>query len=163
MGTRSPFFAPYEAYRTSDGYLAVVGTGGTAGWPDLCNAIGVPQLIEDPRFATNSDRVTNAEALREELERVLSSTSTDHWVEVLEQAGVPCAPVQRLAQVLASEQVRTLGALSTVTHPTAGEMPIVRLPINLSDTPSTSSIAPPLLGQHDGLGFDALADAERSR
>ena len=163
LGTRSPFFAPYEAYRTSDGYLAVVGTGGTAGWPDLCNAIGVPELIEDSRFATNSDRVRNAEALREELERVLSSADTDHWIAVLEGAGVPCAPVQRLAHVLASEQVRTLGALGTLAHPSAGEMPIVRLPIRLSDAPSTTSIAPPLLGQHDGLGFDVRTDAERGR
>ena len=161
LGTRSPFFAPYEAYRTADGYLAVVGTGGTAGWPDLCRAIGVPELVDDPRFASNSDRVTNAEPLRIEIEKVLATESTDHWVAVLETAGVPCAPVQRLADVLSSEQVQSLGVLDTVSHSSAGEVPIVRLPISLSEAPSTTSLAPPLLGEHDGLGFDGVAEPDR--
>jgi crotonobetainyl-CoA:carnitine CoA-transferase CaiB-like acyl-CoA transferase len=161
LGTRSPFFAPYEAYRTADGYLAVVGTGGTAGWPDFCEAIGVPELIGDPRFAANSDRVANAEALREELERVFGTANTDHWVATLEAADVPCAPVQSLSQVLTSDQVQALSVLDTVSHPTAGEVPIVRLPVTLSNAQTTTKVPPPLLGQHDGEGFGSADGAEK--
>ena len=161
LGTRSPFFAPYEAYRTADRYLVVVGTGGTAAWRDLCEGIGVPELIDDPRFAANSDRVANADALREELERVLVTAGSAHWVQTLAAAGVPCAPVQRLSEVLESEQVKALKALDTVKHPTAGEVPIVRLPIHMTNARTTATEAPPLLGQHDGEGF-ALVTEPRS-
>ena len=65
QGTRSPFFAPYEAYATADGHLVVVGTGGDGGWQAFCRAIELPELVDDPRFATNSARVSNAEELRE--------------------------------------------------------------------------------------------------
>ncbi len=64
LGSRSPFFAPYEAYRTADGYLVVVGTGGQDAWGNLCRELGIERLIEDLRFATNADRVANAEELR---------------------------------------------------------------------------------------------------
>ena len=65
QGTRSPFFAPYEAYATADGHLVVVGTGGDGGWQSFCRAIDLPGLADDPRFATNSARVAHAEQLRE--------------------------------------------------------------------------------------------------
>ena len=63
-GTRSPFFAPYEAYATADGHLVVVGTGGDDGWERFCRAIGLEAPADDPRFADNAARVENAEALR---------------------------------------------------------------------------------------------------
>jgi len=153
LGTRSPFFAPYEAYRTADGYLVVVGTGGTDSWGDLCRSLGLERLIDDPRFATNSDRVSNAEALREEIEQVLARAPTDHWVEILAAAGIACAPVQRLSAVLASEQVEALEMVRSLVHPTAGPIPSVRLPLRLSEAPVTVSEPPPLLGDHNGRGF----------
>jgi crotonobetainyl-CoA:carnitine CoA-transferase CaiB-like acyl-CoA transferase len=153
LGSRSPFFAPYEAYRTADGYLVVVGTGGQDSWGSLCRTLDLERLREDPRFATNADRVRNAEALRVELEAVLSTRPTADWTGPLEAAGVACAPVQRLAQVLASEQARVLGMVGTLPHPTAGEVPTVRLPLTLSDAQTTAVAPPPLLGANDGAGF----------
>jgi crotonobetainyl-CoA:carnitine CoA-transferase CaiB-like acyl-CoA transferase len=155
LGTRSPFFAPYEAYRTADGYLVVVGTGGEGAWRDLCAALGVERLVDDPRFLDNSLRVRNADALREELEAVLSIAPTEHWMPRLQAAGVPSAPVQSMSDVLESEQVRALGMLDSLSHPRAGDVPVVRLPITFSDATSTSTLPPPVLDQDDRRGFDA--------
>jgi crotonobetainyl-CoA:carnitine CoA-transferase CaiB-like acyl-CoA transferase len=152
-GTRSPFFAPYEAYRTSDGYVVVVGTGGRAAWERLCALLGLQRLVADPRFAENGDRVRNAEQLREELEAVLATRPTAHWERELARAEIPYAPVQRLKQVLGSEQVRALGSVTTLDHPVAGPMPIVRLPIRFSDAASTAVTPPPRLGEGAELGW----------
>ena len=153
-GTRSPFFAPYEAYRTADGYLVVVGTGGRDAWHALCDALGRGELADEPRFASNSDRVRNAEELRVELEAVLSRERSEHWVAVLGAAGVACAPVQRLPEALADEQTRALEMVGALEHPTAGAVPTVRLPLRLSDADTTATEPPPVLGAGDGRGFD---------
>jgi crotonobetainyl-CoA:carnitine CoA-transferase CaiB-like acyl-CoA transferase len=145
-GTRSPFFAPYEAYRTADGHLVVVGTGGRDSWGALCRVVGLEPLVEDPRFATNADRVRNADALRDELEAVLSTRPSIDWVAELEAVGVACAPVQRLSEVLASEQVRALGMIGSLDHPVAGDIPTVRLPLTMSESDTTATVPPPTLG-----------------
>lgn len=152
-GTRSPFFAPYEAYETADGYIVVVGTGGKAVWERLCASLGVEELAADPRFVDNSSRVANAEELRHALEAVLKQETNAHWEKVLGEAEIPHAPVQKLAQVLASEQVKALGALAELEHPVAGPMPIVRLPINFSDSRSTAISPPPRLGENGDGGL----------
>ena len=153
LGSRSPFFAPYEAYRTADGYLVVVGTGGRDAWGSLCRELGLDRLIDDPRFATNADRVVNAEELRDELEAVLQTETNEHWAPRLEAAGVACAPVQRLHEVLESEQARILSMVGELTHAAAGPVPTVRLPLTLSDTGSCSNQAPPVLGADASRGF----------
>ena len=153
LGTRSPFFAPYEAYRTADGYLVVVGTGGRNSWGALCRVLGLERLEADPRFATNADRVVNAEALRAELEQVLVTRPSADWQVELEAADVACAPVQPLSQVLASEQARVLGMVLALAHPTAGDVPTVRLPITLAGVETTSKVPPPLLGADNDTGF----------
>ncbi len=153
LGSRSPFFAPYEAYRTRDGHLVVVGTGGRDAWGSLCRELGLERLIDDPRFATNTDRVANAEELRGEIEAVLVHETNAHWVACLEAVGVACAPVQRLHEVLDSEQAKLLAMVGALTHPAAGEVPTVRLPVTLSDARTTSSISPPILGADADRGL----------
>jgi glutaryl-CoA transferase len=149
LGSRSPFFAPYEAYRTADGYLVVVGTGGQDAWGALCRVLDLERLVDDARFATNADRVRNAEELRIELEAVLATRTNADWVAALEPAGVACAPVQRLSQALEEEQTRVLEMITTLDHARAGRIPTVRLPLTLSMAETTSRIAPPLLGDAD--------------
>ena len=158
LGTRSPFFAPYEAYRTADGYLVVVGTGGRDGWRAFCGALGLEELADDRRFATNAERVRNAEALKEEIEVVLGADTSARWSAALDAAGVPAAPVQDLADALDSPQVRALGLVGEQCHPTAGEIPMVRLPIGLSGHPTTSGAPPPLLDAHRSLIPDRETD-----
>ena len=159
LGTRSPFFAPYEAYRTGDGYLAIVGTGGADGWGAFCRALGLEDLHDDPRFATNADRVANAEALREAVEAALASGRSEEWAARLEAAGVPCAPVQELERTLRSPEVAALGLLDRQPHPVAGAVPMVRLPVELSGHATVAADPPPLLDQHRDLL--AALDADR--
>lgn len=154
LGSRSPFFAPYEAYRTADGYLVVVGTGGRDAWGSLCRVLALERLREDPRFATNADRVANAESLRAEIEARLETRPTAHWEAELGAAGIACAPVQRLSEVLASEQARVLAMVHALAHETAGEVPSVRLPLTLSEADTTSPSPPPPLGAANATGFD---------
>jgi crotonobetainyl-CoA:carnitine CoA-transferase CaiB-like acyl-CoA transferase len=154
LGSRSPFFAPYEAYRTQDGYIVVVGTGGRDSWSALCATLGLEHLRDDSRFATNADRVANAEALREEIERVLVTAPTASWEAALGEAGVAAAPVQRLAQVLASEQMQSLTMVGSLEHPQAGTVPTVRLPLTIDGETTTAADPPPVLGADNETGFD---------
>ncbi|MGZ4463582.1 MAG: CaiB/BaiF CoA transferase family protein [Gaiellaceae bacterium] len=153
QGTRSPFFAPYEAYATADGHLVVVGTGGDGGWQAFCRALGLPALADDPRFASNSDRVANAEALREQVETVMSTKPTAHWVQRMRAERVPQAPVQSLAEVLRSEQVAALGAIDRLADHGARAIPIVRLPVTMSGAKVTATAPPPALDGHAAKGF----------
>jgi len=152
-GSRSPFFAPYEAYRTADGHVVVVGTGGQDAWGSLCRALALERLEHDARFATNADRVANAEELKAELEAVLATRPTAHWEAILAEAGIAHAPVQRLSQVLNSEQAQVLGMIETIAHPAAGDVPTVRFPMTLSDAPTTATAPPPALGADTERGF----------
>ena len=145
LGSRSPFFAPYEAYEASDGFIVIVGTGGSDSWGSLCRVLGIEQLVADPRFHTNGDRVANAESLRLEIEQVLRTRTRAEWAVDLDAAGVPNALVQHLPDVLASAQVEAMGIVGTVEHPVAGTVPIVRLPVRISGLETTTTIPPPLL------------------
>jgi crotonobetainyl-CoA:carnitine CoA-transferase CaiB-like acyl-CoA transferase len=153
LGSRSPFFAPYEAYATADGYLVVVGTGGDDGWSAFCRALELGELEHDPRLATNSERVTNAEALREAVEEVMRTRPTAYWEARLQEAGVPHAPVERLPDVLRSPQVAALGAVAQLEHPVAGSVPVVRLPITFAHAEATATEAPPALGADGDVAF----------
>lgn len=145
-GTRSPFFAPYEAYRTADGHVVVVGTGGDDAWGRLCAALGREDLRADPRFADNAGRVAGAETLRAELEAVLTTRTTAEWVAVLEDAGVVAAPVQRLPQVLASEQVAALGIVDEMPLAGGNTAPRVGLPLAIDGARPVAQSPPPPLG-----------------
>ncbi|WP_432989728.1 CaiB/BaiF CoA transferase family protein [Dactylosporangium sp. CA-233914] len=114
MGSHSPTFAPYGAFRARDGYLAIAGAGSEDLWHRLCTAIAAPQLRTDTRFATNADRVRHLPALIEAIEAVLGRHDVDDWLARLAQAGVPSAKVRDLAQVLSSAQVAALGQVREV-------------------------------------------------
>jgi crotonobetainyl-CoA:carnitine CoA-transferase CaiB-like acyl-CoA transferase len=93
--------------------------------------------------------------LKVELEAVFSTRPTADWERTLGEAGIVHAPVERLSQVLGSEQVRVLEMVGTLSHPVAGDVPSVRLPVTLSDARTTASDPPPALGSHSGAGFDS--------
>jgi crotonobetainyl-CoA:carnitine CoA-transferase CaiB-like acyl-CoA transferase len=154
LGTRSPFFAPYEAYETADGHLVVVGTGGADGWAGFCRALGLERLHDAPEFATNAARVANAEALREHVEEIMRQAPTAYWETRLREEGVPFAPVRRLPEVIASEQVAALRAVTELEHPTAGRFPAVRLPLTFSDADAMAAEPPPALDADRERGFD---------
>jgi crotonobetainyl-CoA:carnitine CoA-transferase CaiB-like acyl-CoA transferase len=151
-GSRSPFFAPYEAYQAEDGYVVVCGTGVLEIWPNLCAILGLERLVDDPRYATNSARVQHADELRDELERVFVTKPAAHWERELTEARIACTAVQGLSDVLASPQVKALEMIQELEHPVAGPVPIVRLPITLSGAASMTATPPPRLGESADLG-----------
>lgn len=139
--------APFQSFRTADGY----GIGGPMRqkhWPAFCDAIGLPELVDDPRFATNDLRVANkAELGRIVAPRFLTRTSAE-WDEILNANNIPFGIVNSFDDIFHSEQVKAIGLLAEVDHPTAGTIPMVGPAITLSSTPGSVRLAPPLAGQH---------------
>jgi crotonobetainyl-CoA:carnitine CoA-transferase CaiB-like acyl-CoA transferase len=144
--------------KTKDGYL-MIGAAGQAIWERCAAALGRPERCEDPRFATNEQRMRNRTALEAEMEAVLTTKTTDQWVEVLEAAGVPCGPVYNYAQMFADPQVRHRGLVQYASDPELGEVPHIRTPIKIGDSVRVRTVAPKL-GQHNAEIFGRLGVTE---
>jgi formyl-CoA transferase len=138
---------PYQVFAAADGHV-IVAVGNDGQFVKFCEVAGCAQLATDPRFARNADRVRNREALIPLLEPIVRGQPAAFWAERLEAAGVPCGPINSIAQAFADPQVVARGLRFDLTHPTAGSVPQVANPINLSDSPSAHNRAPPTLGQH---------------
>jgi crotonobetainyl-CoA:carnitine CoA-transferase CaiB-like acyl-CoA transferase len=145
-GSSSPFFAPYQAFRTADGFIVIVGTGSGDTWPRLCRALGIDDLVERPEFATNAARVKNRQALAEVLESALMRRGSEYWLEHLRAASIVCAPVRTFDRLLEDEHVRHRELIQYVAHPTAGRMPMAAVPMTFSETPGRLASPPPALG-----------------
>jgi crotonobetainyl-CoA:carnitine CoA-transferase CaiB-like acyl-CoA transferase len=149
--------APYEVLRASDG-MVMIGAANGRLWKQLCGAVGVPHLIEDPRFRTNTDRVRNRPALKVDLERAFSAFTLDALVARLEEHGVPCGRVRTVAEALADPQVEARQML--IPFPDEAELGSFRVlgnPIKLSDSPADLSRRPPRLGEHTAEILEELA------
>ncbi len=159
MGTQDPVLAPYQTYPTADGHLNVA-CGNQKLWEEFCVGIDREDLLEDGRFATNADRVTNMDELEAELSAALETRTTDEWVELLaEERGVPVGPVLDVGEALSNEQVEARGVVTSVEHPAAGEIPVLDHPLNYEHADAGFDEAPPLLGEDtirvlQALGYD---------
>ncbi|KQY51604.1 MULTISPECIES: CaiB/BaiF CoA transferase family protein [unclassified Nocardioides] len=161
LGSGHPNLVPYQAYPASDGYF-VIAVGNESMWQKLCHNIDRPDLLEDPRFARNADRVTNRKALNVEIEAALAGRTVDEWCELLGKVGVPVTPIRSLDEIYESEQTKVLGMIDTVDHPVVGPLEQIRFPVNFRGERPALRSAPPTLGQHSReilseIGYD---DAE---
>jgi crotonobetainyl-CoA:carnitine CoA-transferase CaiB-like acyl-CoA transferase len=147
LGNAHPNIVPYQAFQTADGYI-ILAVGNDAQFARFCDLAGCGDLAADERFQKNSNRVKNRNALIPELIDVLKTRTTDCWLEQLNQKGIPCGPIANIDQVFDNPQVRHRGMRIELDHPTAGKLPSVANPINLSQSPINYDKAPPLLGQH---------------
>jgi crotonobetainyl-CoA:carnitine CoA-transferase CaiB-like acyl-CoA transferase len=158
LGSGTTGIAPYQAYPTEDGYL-IIAAGNDNLWEKLCFAIDREELIEDPRFVHNPERVENREILFEELEKTLRTKSSEIWIYRLSEAGVPVTPVHTLDQVVHHEQVLAINGFAKLSHPTITDFKLINTPfINNSSYPGIQKL-PPLLGEHskeilEELGYD---------
>jgi formyl-CoA transferase len=140
--------------KTKDGYL-MIGAAGEAIWRRCAAALGHPEWCQDPRFATNAARLANREALEATMEDVFATGTTDHWVGVLEAAGVPCGPVYNYRQMFADPQVEHRGLVQYADDPELGEVPHIRTPVKIGDAICVRAVAPKL-GQHNAEIFGHL-------
>ena len=146
-GNAHSSIVPYQSFKTADGYV-VIGVASEGIWQRFSKAIGRGELADDPRFAKNSDRVQNREVLTATLSEGFLGRETDAWMKLLNEAEVPCAPVQTIDQVFKAPQVLHREMLVKVEHPTAGTVPMAGIPVKFSATPASIRLAPPTLGQH---------------
>ncbi|MEE9279821.1 MAG: CoA transferase [Myxococcota bacterium] len=141
LGTRHPSITPFAAFAAKDGHV-IIAAGNDALFRALCECVERPRLIEDPRFATNELRTQHEPALRGELEDALASRSVAAWLERLQTAGVPCGPINDVAQVLADPQVRARNMVVRVEDPEAGTLQMAGNPIKLSAYPDPDTRGP---------------------
>ena len=148
VGAAHPNLVPYQAFKCADGKYINVAVGNERFWQRFCKALGREDLVEMPEYAQNKDRVKNRDQLVALLQQEFDTRSTDRWVDILEEAGVPCGPINDLADVFSDPQVKARDMLLEVQHPSAGKIKQTGIPIKFSATPGSIDSPPPLLGQH---------------
>lgn len=159
QGTSHPNIVPYQVMPAADGHF-MLAVGNDAQFARFCAVLDEPGLATDPAYATNAARVANREVLVPLLAERLARRPAAEWLAALEQATVPCAPVNRIDQVFADPQVQARGLRVDLPHPQAGSVPGVANPVRFSATPVRYGRAAPLLGEHsrqvlqDVLGLD---------
>lgn len=147
LGSHSPTFAPYGAFHTADDYIVLAGAGNDRLWVKLCEALNRADVLEDPRFASNADRVRHRQVLTELLEDSLGTQSASHWISLFEREGIPVARVRSLQDVLAWDQIVAMGLLEEIS-PKGGEPYTVVDPPFTINGPLHYPIPAPRLGEH---------------
>ena len=147
LGNAHPNIVPYQDFPTADGDF-ILTVGNDSQFRKFAEVAGRPELGGDPRFSTNKLRVANRAELVPLIRQLTVFKTTAEWVAQLEAVGVPCGPINDLAQVFADPQVRARGLAMQLPHALAGLVPQVASPIRLSETPVEYRNAPPLLGEH---------------
>lgn len=165
IGNRHPSIAPFATLHTASGFLNIA-VGNDSLWEKFCQLIGKPELAKDPRFLDNNSRNTNWDSLKPILEDVLRKETKESWIEKLQAAGVPCGPINTIADVVRDPQVLHRKMIVEVEHPVAGKLKMPGCPIKLSVTPASVEKPSPTLGQHQEeilCGFLGLDRAELER
>ncbi len=162
-GNRAPQTAPSDAYPTADRPIFVTCGNDRLFRRLVEDALGMPELADDPDFSTNADRVRNTARLTEMLCAAFKRRPRDHWVACLSQAGVPVAPVLTIAEAFASDDVRRRAIASEIPHSRAGTVPNVRAPVIMSLTPTADPLAPPLLGEHTGAILEQVLHFDQAQ
>jgi crotonobetainyl-CoA:carnitine CoA-transferase CaiB-like acyl-CoA transferase len=147
MGNAHPNIVPYQTFQTADGFI-ILTIGNDSQFADFCQVANCQTLIGDPRFATNQVRVQNREFVIEQLAAIIKAKNSEFWLQQLEIKGVPCGPINDIAQVFDNPQIKHRKMLNELTHPENGKVPTVANPINFSRTPIVYNQAPPKLGEH---------------
>jgi crotonobetainyl-CoA:carnitine CoA-transferase CaiB-like acyl-CoA transferase len=168
-GNAHPSIVPYQSFKTADGYL-VLGVASEAIWKRFCHAIGRAELIDDPRFLKNSNRVDNRADLITIISEIFLRRDSEAWMKILREAEVPCAPVQTIDQVFNHPQVIEREMVVEVQH-AARKIRMAGIPLKFSRTPATIRLPPPLLGEHTaqilrdwiGLGSEELDELQRKK
>ncbi len=156
FGNDHPVLSPYGTFQAADGYINIAPSGDPM-WERLAHALGLEDLVRDPRFKTNALRLQNRQELHRRVDEITSRKTMAEWIEFLNKEGVPCGPINNLAQALEDPQIRHQKMVMEVEQP-SGKVPILGFPVKMTETPAAIRRPSPQLGEHTGeiltnLGF----------
>ena len=166
-GNNHPTSIPTGVFPTADGHINIAVAGQTI-WQRFCAAIGQEALASDPAYATRAERSKNRDRLNAAIAEITRRLPSAHWIDALNEAGVPCGPINTIDQVFADPQIRHLGMAQPVRSHERGDTELVGQPVIMSRTPSRIRTPPPTMGEHTdeilrGLGYDDARIAELRR
>jgi crotonobetainyl-CoA:carnitine CoA-transferase CaiB-like acyl-CoA transferase len=160
LGNGHPTIVPYQIVSTADGRFALA-VGNDGQFAALCDVLERPDLAADPRYVKNRDRVLNRDTLVPELQRVLSTKTTEYWLERIRAAGIPAGKVRTVPEALNAPEVAARGLIADTPDARHGSLPLMRSPLALRGTPPRDPVAPPRVGEHtDQILRDVLAVSE---
>ncbi|MFT4783960.1 MAG: crotonobetainyl-CoA:carnitine CoA-transferase CaiB-like acyl-CoA transferase [Paracoccaceae bacterium] len=161
LGSAHPINAPYQSFRTRDGWINV-GAANQANWLRFLKVIGAPELDDDPRFSSNLERIRNLPALVAILDGFIKTDTTANWLARMEAASLPAGPVLEILEMHADPQALAREMIVQVDHPNAGKMSTLGHPVKYSETPAQITRPAPILGQHsrDVLRDTGYSDTE---
>jgi len=168
-GNNHPTSIPTGVFKTKDGHINIASTGQVM-WERLCNAIGAPELINDPLYSSSALRSKNRDTCNAAIEAKTAGKSSAEWIDIFNKVGVPCGPIYSIDQMFADEQVKHLGIAQAAKRPDGSEQVFVGQPFALSRTPSQIVATPPAQGQHTdevlkefGFGDDEIAALHQAK
>jgi crotonobetainyl-CoA:carnitine CoA-transferase CaiB-like acyl-CoA transferase len=147
MGNEHPNIVPYQDFRTADGFM-ILTVGNDGQFTNMCRVLGRPEWAADERFATNAQRVRHRTHLVEMIGMETRARTTSAWITLMEEAGVPCGPINTIDKVFANPQVLARRMRIQMPHPAAGSVPLVANPVRFSASPVDYRRSPPRLGEH---------------
>lgn len=160
LGSAHPRNAPYRAFRASDDYF-IVAAGNDRLWFEVADAVGLPELAQDPRFASQALRAKNQEEMLDLLQPEFEKQTVAHWLEEMDRRGVPCSPINTYPDVLESEQVRHAGLVCNLELPNGVKTRTTAFPVAMSDYRFETYRAPPKLGADtEGVFAEWLGENE---
>lgn len=165
LGNAHPNIVPYQALATSDGHI-ILAVGNDGQFAKFCAVAGCPELADDGRYITNAGRVRNRNRLIPVIEELFRGRTSAEWIAALEHAGVPCGPINTIAEVFANPQVRSRGMRIDVPHNGSGPVSLVGTPMKFTRTPLNDLQPPPQLGEHNDeilTGRLGVGSEERAR
>ncbi len=147
VGSGHPQLVPYQAFPTADGYV-VIAAGTNKTFRELCNCLGCRHLIDDVRFRSNQDRVSNREAMIAALVPLTRAKTTEQWLAIFDAADIPSAPVNDMPQAYEQLQQTSPDMVQIVDHPAAGPLHLLGVPFRFGNAAGDIRMPPPMLGQH---------------
>ncbi len=165
QGNAHPNIVPYDVFACADGFV-ILAIGNDGQFAKFCAFAGRPEIAADPRFATNPARIANRAEVTKIVNEITGAKTQHYWVDGLAGAGVPCSPVNDIAQVFEDPQVKARGMRIEMPHASGATIPLIASPIKMSKTPPAYRRAPPVCGQHTDevlgelLGLDSKAVAD---
>ncbi|MBF0544170.1 MAG: CoA transferase [Candidatus Riflebacteria bacterium] len=147
IGNRHPSISPFATFHTKDGLINIA-VGNDDLWKKFLEIIEKKEVISDPRFLTNKDRVHNWDSLEKFLSEEMKTKLTDEWVTLLQKYDIPCGPINDVAKLFSDPQINARSMLVELLHPTTGKIKVPGNPIKFSQTPAEVTCPAPVLGEH---------------